>query len=198
MSGRNTVISRREFLTRLSVLGAVAANYPAAALEQRRSPAGSPPKRDWLDQDPWKTLAEVQEHLFPAGEGTPGAGDIQAIVYLRNTLENPAADGQDKEFVLNGVDWLNDLARKKYQRAFGALDARYREIVLRQIEQTKAGRNWLSLLVTYLLEALLADPVYGGNPNGLGWRWLDHQRGYPRPTENHLWYTGPQRNRVKG
>ena len=59
---------------------------------------------------------------------------------------------------------------------------------MRQIEQSRAGRNWLSLLLTYVLEALLADPVYGGNPDGIGWQWLEHQPGYPRPPADKSWY----------
>jgi gluconate 2-dehydrogenase gamma chain len=59
---------------------------------------------------------------------------------------------------------------------------------LREIEQSRAGRNWLSLLLTYLLEALLADPVYGGNPDGIGWTWLEHQPGYPAPPRDKSWY----------
>jgi gluconate 2-dehydrogenase gamma chain len=133
-------------------------------------------------------LAEVQEHLFPAAADTPGAGDIQAIVYLHNTIENPAADGEDREFVFNGVGWLNDLAEETFQQNFAALGEQQRETLLRQIEQSRAGRNWLSLLLTYLLEALLADPVYGGNPNGIGWEWLEHQPGYPRPPADKSWY----------
>ena len=48
--------------------------------------------------------------------------------------------------------------------------------------------NWLSLLLTYLLEALLADPVYGGNPGGIGWQWLAHQPGFPTPPADKTWY----------
>ena len=61
-------------------------------------------------------------------------------------------------------------------------------VMLRQIEQSNAGQNWLSLLLTYLLEALLADPVYGGNPDGIGWQWLEHQSGFPRPPADKTWY----------
>ena len=32
------------------------------------------------------------------------------------------------------------------------------------------------------MEALLTDPAYGGNPDGIGWRWLGHTPGYPRPS----------------
>ena len=82
-------ISRREFLNRLALLGSLAACYPLVTLAQRRSEAESELPLTWLNQDPWKTLAEVQVHLFPASADTPGADDIQAIVYLHNTIENP-------------------------------------------------------------------------------------------------------------
>jgi len=44
------------------------------------------------------------------------------------------------------------------------------------------------MLLTYILEALLTDPVYGGNPNGIGWTWLQHQPGFPTPTEDKKYY----------
>ena len=140
----------------------------------------------WRSEDPWKTLAEVQEHMFPAAADAPGASDIGAIVYLHNTIENPAADGEDREFLFNGVGWLNDLAREKTGHAFVALDEQQKETLLRQIEESRAGRNWLSLLLTYVLEALLADPVYGGNPDGIGWKWLEHQPGYPTAARRQI------------
>jgi gluconate 2-dehydrogenase gamma chain len=130
----------------------------------------------------------VQEQLFPADEDTPGASDFHAIDYLRNTLENPAADGEDREFITNGVGWLNDLTREHHNKLFLQLDAQQKENMLRQIEQSRAGRNWLSLLLTYLLEALLSDPVYGGNTNETGWQWLQHRPGFPRPPADKTWF----------
>ena len=44
-------------------------------------------------------------------------------------------------------------------------------------DETRWGRAWLSLLLYYIFEALLSDPVYGGNPDGIGWQWLEHQPG---------------------
>jgi len=187
-SDHATGISRRRFLARLAALGALAAAYPVAALQQRRAERGGAVNPDWTRKEPWLTLAAVQEQMFPAGEGIPGAGDIQAIVYLRNTLGNPAADGEDREFIVNGVGWLNDLAREREKTLFIHLDEAQRETLLRKIEQSNAGRNWLSLLLTYLLEALLADPVYGGNPGGIGWQWLEHQPGFPHPPTDKTWY----------
>jgi len=188
MNDRGEGISRREFLNRIALLGSLAACYPVEVIAQKRLQPEAGRLPAWCSEDPWKTLAEVQQHLFPASHGVPGASDIQAVVYLRNTIENPAADGEDKEFLFNGVGWLNELAQKQGQKPFAALDVQQREMLLREIEQSRAGRNWLSLLLTYLLEALLADPVYGGNPDGIGWTWLEHQPGYPAPPRDKSWY----------
>ncbi len=181
-------ISRRTFLHRIALLASLAACFPAATLAQRRDAAAVAGQPGWRDQEPWRTLAAVQEHLLPAGPDTPGASDIGAIVYLHNSLENPAADAEDREFIVNGVDWLNDLVREQDRRPFTALDESQRETVLRDIERSRAGRNWLSLLLTYLLEALLADPVYGGNRDRIGWEWLQHQPGFPTPPPAKTWY----------
>jgi len=188
MTERHAGISRREFLSRLTLLGSLAACYPAVTLASVRAAVITRQLPAWSNQDPWKTLAAVQQHMFPAAEGIPGAGDIQATVYLHTAIENPAADGEDREFLFNGVGWLNELTQDQYQQGFVALDEQQREDTLRKIEQSQAGRNWLSLLLTYLLEALLADPVYGGNPDGIGWQWLAHQPGYPTPPEDKAWY----------
>ena len=188
MNDREGGISRRAFLHRLALLGSLLAGYPAFILAESRAAAQARKPPGWINEDPWKTLAAVQDHLFPAATGTPGARDIQAIAYLHRTIENPAADGDDRTFLVDGVGWLNDLAREETGQPFVALDEQQKEGLLRQIEQSRAGRNWLSLLLTYVLEALLADPVYGGNPDGIGWQWLEHQPGYPRPPADKAWY----------
>jgi gluconate 2-dehydrogenase gamma chain len=188
MNDRDKHISRREFLNRLTMLSALALSYPPEALAVLRNASAASRERDWLATDPWKTLAAVQEHLFPPTDEAPGASDIHAIDYLHKALENPAADGEDKEFIVNGVGWLNELTQEQFKRPFTALDEQQRETVLRRIEQSRAGRNWLSLMLTYLIEALLSDPVYGGNPGGIGWRWLEHQPGFPTPPDDKLWF----------
>lgn len=189
MSNRICDINRRTFLSRLTAVASLLAACPASVLAGLREQARrAPDAAGWLAADPWKTLDAVQQHLFPAGDDTPGAADIGALRYLHNAIENPAADGEDRTFVFNGVGWLNDLTHTDYRQPFVALDEAQRETVLRKIEQSRAGRNWLSLLLTYLLEALLADPVYGGNPDGIGWEWLEHQPGYPTPPPDKVWY----------
>ncbi|MGD2075060.1 MAG: gluconate 2-dehydrogenase subunit 3 family protein [Gammaproteobacteria bacterium] len=189
-------ISRRIFLHRLALLAGLATVYPATALAERRADTAGPEGEAWLDRDPWKTLAAVQEHLLPATDAVPGAGDIGAAAYLRRAIENPDADAEDKTFLMQGVGWLNELTRERHGRPFAALPEETREAALRDIEKSRAGRNWLSLLLTYLLEALLADPVYGGNPNGIGWQWLEHQPGFPTPPLDKTWHRLASRRQV--
>jgi gluconate 2-dehydrogenase gamma chain len=141
-----------------------------------------------LLDDPWQTLAVVQEHIFPSETDSPGAKEINALEYLRNVIKDPVIDSDEKEFILNGVKWLNDLSLEKHKTVFTGLSQSQRADMLQEITKSKAGRNWVSKLLSYILEALLSDPVYGGNPDGIGWKWLEHHPGFPRPPVNKLYW----------
>jgi len=165
---RRTLLSRRAFL--LASAGGLAALF---------APAGTLA----ATADPWPVLAAAQDHLFPSEPGAPGAREINALAYLQGVLADPRGDREEQRFILKGVDWLEDLSRRRHRAAFANLDPARREQVLREVANAKPGENWLSTLLLYLCEALLTDPVYGGNPDGIGWAWLEHQPGFPRPTQ---------------
>ncbi len=184
---KKTGISRREFIVRTGLLASLALTYPEATLAELRLRKGQPAVANWQNETVWKTLAEVQEVLFPAGETTPGASDIGATVYLHNAIENPDADGEDKAFILRGIGWLNGLTQDRHKKTFVQLSAIQQDDIIHTIVKSRAGRNWVSMLLTYTLEALLTDPVYGGNKNQLGWKWLQHQPGYPTPLVDKTW-----------
>lgn len=180
-------ISRREFVTRQSLLGALALGLPATVLAELRQANTNHLLPDWMKEPSWQTIIDVQEVLFPAAEDIPGAGDIGASVYLHKAIENPHADGEDKDYIFRGVGWLDELTQQRYNKRFTQLARIQQEKIIEETVQTTAGRNWVSLLLSYILEALLADPVYGGNINGNGWQWLDHQPGYPAPPVDRTW-----------
>jgi len=187
MMNNRADISRREFMTRMGLLGYLTAAYPAAALAQLRSSNAKQPLANWQSEATWQTLAQVQEILFPAGEDIPGAGDIGANIYLHNAIENPNADGEDKDFIFRGVGWLDGLTQERHEKTFLQLTPQQQEEIIHTIVKSRAGQNWVSSLLTYVLEALLTDPVYGGNHNGIGWKWLEHQPGYPAPPADKTW-----------
>lgn len=131
-----------------------------------------------------ETLETVQMKLFPDDGDGPSAKQINALDYLQWTLTDPdnLSDG-DGEFIVKGIGWLDSLSEQTQGTSFIKLKEPQQNKILTQISQSSAGENWLSILIYYLMEALLFDPIYGGNPDQIGWKWLKHQPGFPRPTE---------------
>ncbi|MCH7696059.1 MAG: gluconate 2-dehydrogenase subunit 3 family protein [Proteobacteria bacterium] len=179
---RSKTIDRRTFLTHVSAVLAITATLPLSVRSESREKSNKTANNNSLFiEESWQTLSVVHDHLFPTSSDTPGAKQINATSYLQGMLAEPDMDSDNRKFILNGVGWLNDIAHKRQKSAFIDLNEEQREDVLRQIEKTSAGERWISLLLLYIFEALLSDPVYGGNPDQIGWRWLEHQPGFPRP-----------------
>jgi len=141
-----------------------------------------------LTQAPWQTFTAVQNHLFPKDSESPGADDINATLYLKSVLEIPGIEDADKKFLRDGIGWINGIAIQMFNNSFHELDKNNKEAVLIRIASSSAGENWLSLLLLYIFEALLTDPVYGGNPDGIGWQWLEHKPGFPSPTKDKRYH----------
>jgi len=188
-TGQHKNISRREFMVRSAALVSLAMNYPSEVLAGLRANRAQVEAESnaWVKEHAWWTLALVQDVLFPPGEDIPGASDFGAVVYLYRAIENPQADGEDRDFIMRGVGWLDDLTQTQYDSTFAQLSDSQQQAMIAQIVKSRAGRNWVSTLLTYILEAMLADPVYGGNKNGMGWKWLEHQPGYPAPPADKTW-----------
>ncbi len=43
------------------------------------------------------------------------------------------------------------------------------------------GAGWIRVVLGYTLEAVLGDPVHGGNVGEAGWTWAGYEPGDPRP-----------------
>jgi len=135
-----------------------------------------------------EAVATAQEHLFPRGPDSPGAVDINATAYLQWAITTPGIDPDTRNTIVNGVGRLQDASRERFGVPFANTNFEQRESLLRYLaDETRWGRAWLSLLLYYLFEALLSDPVYGGNPDEIGWRWLEHQPGFPRPPVDKIY-----------
>ena len=134
------------------------------------------------------TVSAVQEHLFPTGPDSPGAADVNATAYLEGAITAPGIDPDTRNTIVNGVDRLQDASRERFDVPFNRLSFEQREQLLRYLaDKTRWGRAWLSLLLYYVFEALLSDPAYGGNPGEIGWQWLQHQPGFPRPPADKIY-----------
>lgn len=135
-----------------------------------------------------QTVTALQEHLFPKGPDSPGATDIAAARYLEWTITVPESDPDIRNIVINGFGRLQDATIERFDTVFTELEFMQKERLLRYLaDETRWGRVWLSIVLSYIFEALLSDPVYGGNPDQVGWRWLEHQPGFPRPPADKIY-----------
>ena len=185
-------MDRRRFLTRMPALIAAAStplrSSHALAPGRSRVSAVEPKEGAGLSAEQWRALAAVQDHLFPSEPEAPGAANVGAIAWLHFVLSDPEIDPTEPEFIKEGLLRLEEIAAETHGGPFLALDSQRREAVLRRLEATPDGKRWIASMLGYILEALLTDPVYGGNPGGVGWKWLEHQPGSLRPTPDKRYF----------
>lgn len=181
------VLSRRAFLLRGSAALAVTTALPGLPLVLGEETSQETEFSVFSDKQA-KILSAVQEHLFPKDVGSPGALDIYALSYLEFVVTQPDFATHLRNFIVNGIQSVQEASLERFDRGFEDLSLAGKEDLLRYLaDRTRWGRNWLSLLLYYIFEALLADPVYGCNPDGIGWQWLEHQPGFPRPPPDKIY-----------
>ncbi len=172
-------------LTRRRFLGAAAGASVLTLLPFSGCSTDSSSKRNFLfSKEQKRTLTAVQEHLLPHEENSPGAKDINAANYLEMVLNQPGFDPEIRDFIADGLKRLAEFTTKKRLSPFEKMITEEREHTLKALQDLSWGQTWTSLILLYIFEALLSDPVYGGNPDGIGWIWLEHTPGLPRPVES--------------
>jgi len=130
-----------------------------------------------------ETIYMVQNDLFPKAKEL----GINTSVYLTKiVLHHSRISKEDKQFLKNGVKWLNERAVEMYKETYTKLSAPKRQEVLNAISQTEWGESWMYNMMTYIFEAMLGDPIYGGNSGEAGWKWLAFEGGKPRPKRMYL------------
>jgi len=127
-------------------------------------------------------LQAISMRLFPDDGDGPSGNDLNFLTYLEwaMTDEQNIEDG-DPEFIAKGIGWLNQFANDDHGKDFKDLSIEIQDQLLTTTAKSDAGERWMALLIYYLIEALTLDPFYGGNTNQMGWKWLQHQGGFPHP-----------------
>jgi gluconate 2-dehydrogenase alpha chain len=125
------------------------------------------------------TLDAFFEQLFPADENGPGASSIRVIQYLDRALSGPYA--QHLEAYRLGIDALDAESRDRFGKPFVRVESVQQQELIAALEQGLAasfraieGSTFFELARAHLQEGLFADPIYGGNRNKAGWRFLGH------------------------
>ncbi|MBA7566972.1 hypothetical protein ES708_08672 [subsurface metagenome] len=178
-------LSRRKFLFQLAFFGSsVLISFSACKEIVRRRRKKSILT---LSKKEKEILHHVQLHLLPENKGGPGANEINALQYIEWVLSDPNVLLIKRKLVINGIQWTKETADDMFGNPFASLDHTQKEKVLRDLETYSNGRRWIITIINYLLEALLGDPVYGCNTEEIGWKWLGHHPGFPRPAINKMY-----------
>jgi len=177
-------LSRKEFIRSLLIVG-IASQLPIinACSEIGLNNDEYFKNIDPLGQRQFKIIRGVQDILFPSEGDGPGALEVNADKYLVWVLNDSLLDPKEKNYVIKYIDQIDKSAKDRYGASFLELSKKEREDHIAFIAKESWGKKWLSRILTLIFEALLLDPIYGGNPNNIGWNWLGHHPGQPRPTK---------------
>ena len=129
-----------------------------------------------------ETLKVLQEDLFPQAKKL----GIKTAPYMTIVFRHPKISKADKDYIKNGVKWLNEEAITAYKKEYKKLLKEQREKILATISKTEWGESFLYSVMGYMFEAVLGDPIYGGNNAHAGWKWIEFEGGKPRPKEPYL------------
>lgn len=131
----------------------------------------------------WVALEAACARIIPT-DGDPGAAEADVVNYIDAQLALP----HFKSFRHTFSDGLQELDRRAGSGTFAALPTAKQDQILTRMERgvrmgqrRRSSRQFFRLLLTFTLEGYLSDPVYGGNKDQVGWRFIGLQVRPPRP-----------------
>lgn len=124
----------------------------------------------------WDIIKSTLAHIFPKYNNFSGANELELTQFLKMATNCKYFKKDDLKLLMDGAKKISLL-----HSDFISLNSEQKEKILREFEQNELGSNWLSLVMNYGIEGMLADPIYGGNNKELGWKAISHNTGHPRP-----------------
>ena len=128
----------------------------------------------------------VANRIIPADDLGPGAGDAGVAVYIDRALAGFYRDNQPDYH--RGLAAMDHLARSRFDGGFAGLALAEQDELLREMEAGNAAgfdvpgaRVFFEMLRRHVMEGLMADPVYGGNHDFIGWRLVN----FPGPVSSY-------------
>ena len=198
--------SRRAFLVGAAigagtVAGAGLVPDALAQTQQQHAPASSPPMVHAMAGDPHHgaflneedsaTVAALTERLMPGAPGKPGAREAGVTNYIDLALSGAYTSLQD--FYRRGLAALDAHCRQTFKAPFRRLKADQQDEVIGALEVGKApaftwpsARAFFETVRTHTMEAMFADPIYGGNRDFAGWKLVGFPGAQPEFTAADL------------
>lgn len=133
-----------------------------------------------IEERYWFIIQEVQNILFPKTSKMPSAKMFGSVNYLKENVHHESFDKNDAEFIIQGsIDFFKTFPE------FLDSNKDKKLLFVKEASETEYGNSWLSKLVYYGIEAMLSDPIYGGNKFQSAWIALNHKPGIPRPKKKY-------------
>lgn len=169
--------------------GAVAAPQPALPLR-------------FFNQAQAQVITAMAERIFPGDEQSPGATEARVMSYIDGQLaggwgggERMYRSGPFAQAADTGHGWqypstpaqayrdalaaLAAYTQRQYHNTFDQLTAQQQDDTLTAMEAGKidtfkvpTAKEFFTMFRENVLEGLFGDPVYGGNHNMVGWKWV--------------------------
>ncbi len=180
----NWGMERRKWL-KLALAGAVLSQIPWVISCDNNIESNKEPILDGkgiLNPEEMKSLHIIQNILVPNDGNGPSASEVNAHDYFIWTLQDDRLPDSEKEYFINKLQDLIQLSKDKFGKTLINLPKKDQELFIANNITSGWTRTYLSRMITVIFEAMLLDPIYGGNPNEIGWDWLAHTGGSPRPT----------------
>ena len=131
---------------------------------------------------PMQTLGVMHKDLFPHAQKL----GVKTAPYMHIVFNHSRISDEDKTFLKNGVKWLNEESITQYKQEYTKLSSQRRQDILTTITKTEWGDSFVYDVMNYMFEAMLGDPIYGGNNHEAGWKWLQFQGGKPSPKQAYM------------
>ncbi|WP_017346747.1 gluconate 2-dehydrogenase subunit 3 family protein [Pantoea sp. A4] len=159
-----------------------------------------PTKKMYLNQREYELVTAIFDRLIPADELSISASQAGCVVFIDNQLAGsygkaswryntgPFEKGTDSqgnqspltpaEIYRHGLSELDTHCKSLTGKSFTDLDDAAKDHYLEQMEANNfsytsiSGKELFSQFLTNVQEGFLADPVYGGNRNMVGWRMI--------------------------
>jgi gluconate 2-dehydrogenase gamma chain len=126
-------------------------------------------------------IQKVQAILFPNDGNGPSVDDINAYHHFIWVISDKRKRQAEIDYLINGIGWTEETSVEQFNKSFNQLNDSEVEKLVDFIANESWGKDWLSVVLTLIFEALALDSIYNINTNQVGWKWLQHQNGTPRP-----------------
>ncbi len=140
---------------------------------------------EFLTSEQATILNSVLNIIWPDDGNGPNADEINVFQYIMWVLGDEINRyEEDNQYIIDGIDWTNEISNEIYFTDYIELEQNQKEALVNQIAKVAWGKQWCSALSSLTLESLLLDPIYGCQPDEVGWKWLGHTSGSPRANES--------------